>query len=111
MLFRSGDVVDVTGADVVVNCTSVGMGTNESPLAPSSLVGVGAVLDAVYHPMRTKLLDTAIAAGSKAVDGLWMLVFQAVEQQRLWFGHDVDAQVMRSAAISELARRGNDPTL
>ena len=108
---RVGDVVDVTGADVVVNCTSVGMGTNESPLGPSSLVGVGAVLDAVYHPMRTKLLDTAIAAGSKAIDGLWMLVFQAVEQQRLWFGHDVDAQVMRSAAISELARRGNDPTL
>ena len=108
---RVGDVVDVTGADVVVNCTSVGMGTNESPLASSSLVGVGAVLDAVYHPMRTKLLDTAIAAGSKAIDGLWMLVFQAVEQQRLWFGHDVDAQVMRSAAISELARRGNDPTL
>ena len=108
---RIGSVADVSGSDIVINCTSVGMGTNESPIPSESLAGVGCVLDAVYHPLRTKLLDIAVAAGSKAIDGLWMLVFQAVEQQRLWFGHDVDALVMRSAAVAELARRGNDPTL
>ena len=108
---RIGVVADVNGSDIVINCTSVGMGTNESPIPAEALAGVGCVLDAVYHPLRTKLLDMAIAAGSKAIDGLWMLVFQAVEQQRLWFGHDVDSQVMRLAAVAELVRRGNDPTL
>ncbi|MFZ9984439.1 MAG: shikimate dehydrogenase [Ilumatobacteraceae bacterium] len=108
---RIGDVADVSKSDIVINCTSVGMGTNESPIPAEALAGVGCVLDAVYHPLRTKLLDMAIAAGSKTIDGLWMLVFQAVEQQCLWFGRDVDALVMRSAAMAELARRGNDPTL
>ena len=108
---RVGDVDDIAGAELVVNCTSVGMGTSESPLERNALVGVACVLDAVYHPLRTRFIDDAVSCGAVAVDGLWMLVYQAVEQQRLWFGHDVDAQVMRSAALAELARRGSDPTL
>lgn len=108
---RVGSLDDVAGSDVVVNCTSVGMGTDETPVSKGDLNRVGCVLDAVYHPLRTRLLDDAIAAGAVAIDGLWMLVYQAVEQQRLWFGHEVDAQLMRDAALAELARRGNDPTL
>jgi shikimate dehydrogenase len=87
------------------------MGTDESPVSKRDLDGVGCVLDAVYHPLRTRFLIDASASGATAIDGLWMLVYQAVEQQRLWFGHEVDAQVMRDAALVELARRGNDPTL
>lgn len=108
---RVGGVDDIAGADLVVNCTSVGMGTSESPLDRAALSAVGCVLDAVYHPLRTRFIDDATSCGSLAIDGLWMLVYQAVEQQRLWFGHEVDAQVMRSAALAELVRRGTDPTL
>lgn len=108
---RVGTEGDVAGADVVVNCTSVGMGTAESPVVRESLHGVGCVLDAVYFPLRTALLDAAVAEGALGIDGLWMLVHQAVEQQRIWFHHDVDPSIMRDAALAELARRGNDPTL
>ena len=108
---RIGSTDDVSGSDIVVNCTSVGMGTDDSPVSKRDLDGVDCVLDAVYHPLRTRFLIDASASGATAIDGLWMLVYQAVEQQRLWFGHEVDAQVMRDAALVELARRGNDPTL
>lgn len=108
---RVGTVDDLAGAQVVVNCTSVGMGTSESPVPRESLREVGCVLDAVYFPLRTSLLDDAVAFGAIGVDGLWMLVYQAVEQQRIWFDHAVDPVVMRDAALAELARRGNDPTL
>lgn len=108
---RVGVEGDIAGADVVVNCTSVGMGTAESLIARDALHGVRCVLDAVYFPLRTALLDDAVAEGAIGIDGLWMLVYQAVEQQRIWFHHDVEPAIMRDAALAELARRGNDPTL
>jgi shikimate dehydrogenase len=42
------------------------------------------VLDAVYSPARTQLLLDAEERGAKVVGGKWMLVYQAVEQLRLW---------------------------
>ena len=42
--------------------------------------------DLVYHPLDTALLRAAQAAGAHAVDGLGMLVHQAVRQQELWTG-------------------------
>ena len=93
-------------ADVVVNATSVGMGTDELPLDPALLRPGQVVADLVYHPLR----DGAAAApprrpAAARVDGLGMLVHQAVLQQELWTGARPDPAVMRAAAESELARR------
>jgi shikimate dehydrogenase len=63
------------------------------------------VLDAVYQPLETVLLAVARESGARCVDGLSMLVHQAVEQQRLWTGNTPDSTVMRRAADLELARR------
>jgi shikimate dehydrogenase len=63
------------------------------------------VADLVYHPLETGLLRAARAAGALAVDGLGMLVHQAVLQQELWTGRRPDPLVMRAAAELELARR------
>jgi shikimate dehydrogenase len=100
-----GSVADIAHTNVLVNATSVGMNTTESPVDVSLLHSKLIVLDAVYSPMETTLLATARRAGCVAVDGLWMLIHQARHQQILWFGQNPSAEVMRSAAEQELASR------
>jgi shikimate dehydrogenase len=105
---RVGGLADVADADVLVNTTSVGMGADGSddlPLDPASLHAGLTVVDIVYHPLRTALLDAAEAVGAATVDGLGMLVHQAVLQQELWTGRTPDPAVMRRAAEEQLARR------
>lgn len=98
---------EVAAADLVVNATSVGFGTDESPLdgLPAVLHAGQAVADLVYHPLDTALLRAAAAAGARTFDGLGMLVHQAALQQELWTGRHPDVAVMRAAARAELARR------
>jgi shikimate dehydrogenase len=100
-----GSVADIAHTNVLVNATSVGMNTTESPVDVSLLHSNLIVLDAVYSPMETTLLAAARGAGCVAVDGLWMLIHQARHQQILWFGQNPSAEVMRSAAEQELASR------
>ena len=95
----------VAEADIVVNATSVGMGTAEVPCDPSLLHAGQVVADIVYHPRETALLAAARAVGAVAVDGLGMLVHQAALQQRLWHGSMPDVAVMQAAAERELAAR------
>jgi shikimate dehydrogenase len=40
----------------------------------------------VYRPLRTRFLKHAESAGAHCIDGLWMLVFQALAALRLWTG-------------------------
>jgi shikimate dehydrogenase len=103
---RVGTGVDVSGADVVVNATSVGMagvGAEAGlPVDPDLLRAGQVVVDLVYHPLDTPLLQAARAAGAVAVDGLGMLVHQAAHQQLLWTGRSPDVAAMRAAALAEL---------
>lgn len=101
----AGDPESLHGARILVNATSVGMGTQETLVPAGMLHPDLVVLDAVYSPLETRLLREARAAGARAVDGLWMLVDQARLQQRLWFGVMPDAAVMRRAAEARLATR------
>ena len=102
---RVGSAADVADAELVVNATSVGMGTLELPLDPGMLRAGQVVADLVYHPLETALLAAARAAGARVVDGLGMLVHQAALQQELWLGARPDTAVMRAAALDELAKR------
>ena len=100
-----GIAADVRNADIVVNATSVGMGTSDLPCDPSMLRSGQVVADLVYHPRLTALLRAAHSQGATAIDGLGMLVYQAAIQQQLWHGLVPDAAVMAAAAERELAER------
>ena len=105
---RYGTIADVARATVLVNTTPLGMtgvAPDEMPVPPDVVHGGLVVLDAVYHPLDTPLLRAAREIGARAVDGLDMLVAQAVLQQALWLGRRPDHSVMRSAALAELDRR------
>jgi len=92
-----GTMRDVADADIVINATSVGMGSNELPCDPALLRAGQVVADIVYHPRETELLRAARAAGAVAIEGLGMLVHQAALQQQLWHGALPDVAVMAAA--------------
>jgi shikimate dehydrogenase len=53
----------------------------------------------VYDPLETRLLREARAAGCTIIDGLEMLVAQAVAQFETWTGVEAPVDVMRKAAL------------
>jgi shikimate dehydrogenase len=60
----------------------------------------------VYRPLETRLLRRARASGAVAIDGLWMLIHQALEQFRLWLSSAVptDFAGRLHSALGEEAR-------
>lgn len=70
--------------DLIVNTTSVGLREDRSPVGRESLPDGVVVLDAVYEPEQTRLLQDARSCGGRAISGKWMLVHQAIEQIVLW---------------------------
>lgn len=98
---RRDDVLD--SHDVIVNCTSIGMGDDTGlPVDPQHLTSGSVVVDLVYHPLRTPLLAAAAARHCRTVGGLGMLIHQAARQQRIWLGRDPDVSIMTAAALRRL---------
>jgi shikimate dehydrogenase len=86
-----------TPHDVLVNTTSVGLRSDETPVAAAAIRPGAVVMDAVYDPERTRLLRDAQARGARSVSGRWMLVYQAAEQIALWSGREAPLEVMAGA--------------
>ena len=96
---QAGNIIEE--ANLVVNTTSLGMvGKPELRVPLDGLRKGMLVTDLVYAPLRTNLLATAEAAGCQTVDGLGMLLHQAVPAFERWFGQrpSVD-NATRAAAL------------
>ena len=77
----------LAGAGLLVNTTSLGMtGNPPLPIDLGRLPANAVVADVVYVPLETPLLADARRRGLRAVDGLGMLLYQAVEGFERWFG-------------------------
>ncbi|TIN17947.1 MAG: shikimate dehydrogenase, partial [Mesorhizobium sp.] len=91
-------------AGLLVNTTALGMHGNEGLSAdPARLPDHAIVTDIVYVPLETPLLAAARARKLKTVDGLGMLLHQAVPGFERWFG--VRPQVtaeLRAIIIADL---------
>jgi shikimate dehydrogenase len=98
-------------ADLLVNCTSVGLdaaplersATEDRPLNQLGLTfdQVGEysyVVDLVYRSGITPLLTAALSHGARTLDGLEILVAQGALSLELWTGRPAPLQVMRQAA-------------
>ena len=86
----SGSLAELasTPHDVLVNTTSVGLREDVSPVDAGAQRAGSLVMDAVYEPLRTRLLRDAEARGARTVSGKWMLIHQAAEQFRLFTGRE-----------------------
>jgi shikimate dehydrogenase len=102
---RVGTTADIPGAELLVNATSVGMGSTDLPAHPDSLGAGHVVADIVVHPLDTAFLQAARAAGATTVDGLGMLVHQAARAFTLWTGVAAPIDVMRQAARAAVEAR------
>ena len=91
-------------ASLLVNTTALGMHGNEGlPADPEGLPDHAIVTDIVYVPLETPLLAAARARGLKTVDGLGMLLHQAVPGFERWFGRrpEVTAE-LRDLIVADL---------
>lgn len=94
----------VTGADVVVNATSVGMAPlrDLTVIDPAHLRPEQTVVDIVYNPLETRFLREAKARGCRTVPGYEMLLLQGVTQFELWTGKTAPVDLMRSILLKRL---------
>ncbi len=90
----------VEGAACVINATSLGLGGGPGPDTPWRLLRPEAVaMDMVYKPLDTEWLQEARAHGLRTVDGLEMLIRQAIPSYRAFFGADPPKLDVRSLLL------------
>ena len=85
---------EIAKAKLLVNATSIGLTTDDSPIAGSALHDDLLVLDLIYA--RTRLLRDADAAGATTSDGELMLLDQGAAAFTLWTGQPAPLELMRS---------------
>ncbi|MHB1016211.1 MAG: shikimate dehydrogenase, partial [Desulfurivibrionaceae bacterium] len=90
--------------DALVNATSLGMGAQQEmlPIASEALVNFKVVMDIVYAPLATRLLQAAGQAGCQTINGLAMLLYQGAAQFELWTGRPAPVEVMRQSLLTSL---------
>ncbi len=93
--------VDQVQADIVINCSPVGMTpkTQESPYPARLLRPEMVVFDSVYNPMETRLIKDARDKGCTVVSGVELFVNQAVAQFELWTGPGAPKESMREVVV------------
>lgn len=105
MTLTNDSLAHVMGyADVIINCTPIGMHPKEDvSLVPSGLFRPGQVVfDIVYTPLETRLLADARSHGLKVISGVEMFINQAVLQFRHFTGADAPEEVMRQVVMEKL---------
>ena len=93
----------LSNASTVINATSLGMdGKAELPIPLQGLKKNTLVTDIVYTPLNTPLLENAAKRGCRTVDGLGMLIHQAIPGFERWFGVKPDvSENLRKLLISQ----------
>lgn len=99
LIHWEGDFDVPEDTEILINATSIGLGDEDArvPLNVESLRPELVVADVIFNPPQTQLIRDANARGCQTLDGLGMLVNQAVIGFKIWTGVDPDAAVMREA--------------
>lgn len=109
-VLEADDDLDLSGVDLLVNTTSVGLSSLHSSMpepgsglkalriAADQLSDRLVVVDLVYGAAPTELSAAASRAGASLVSGLEILVHQGAESFRIWTGLEPPREAMRRAA-------------
>ena len=102
-----GTLEDISGADLVVNATSIGMKDSQVdiPCSVDLLHSSQLIVDLIYHPLETRWISLAKQKGIDSYNGVSMLLFQAAEAFTLWTGEEAPISIMQEAITQELEKR------
>lgn len=102
-------VRDHADAQFIVNTTPVGMypNTEQTPVDLSAFGRLQGVIDAIYHPLRTRLVLDAQKRGVPAVGGLYMLAAQAVYAAAIFRDREPDPSSIERVYRAVLADKQN----
>lgn len=86
----------INDKSIIINCTPVGMYPHikDSPVNKEDLMGFRVAIDLIYNPLETVFLKYAKENGIKGINGLYMLVGQAIKSQELWNNIKVSNEVV-----------------
>lgn len=90
------DIKKIGKQDIIINTTPCGMypKTNNSPIKKEDITNFDVAVDLIYNPIETLFLKNAREQGIKTVNGLYMLVGQAVKAQELWNEIDISSEII-----------------
>ncbi|MGI8426944.1 MAG: shikimate dehydrogenase [Actinomycetota bacterium] len=94
----------VEQADVIINATPVGQAGEQAAIDVALIRPDAVVVDMVYRPPVTPLIEGARSRGAIAHSGLGMLLHQAVLAFEIWTGVQPPIDVMSAAALAELKK-------
>lgn len=97
----------VSSVEMIVNTTSIGMGTNETPVPSQFLSKHLIVYDIVYNPLQTRLLREAEAIGASTISGADMLAWQGGLAFEKWTGCKAPTELMKSEIYRALKQNEN----
>jgi shikimate dehydrogenase len=104
----------VAEADLIINCTPLGMHPDDPPPVSASWLREGQIVaDMVYRPAETELIRTARERGARTVGGLGMLVAQGAIAIEIWESatqNTAPREKMRQVAQDVLARSTGSTT-
>jgi len=101
----------LANAELVVQCTSVGLRGSETdgqiPVDLGKMSGDAFVADLIANPVETPLLKAALASGRRTLGGLPMLVYQGAAAFELWTEREAPIEVMLAEAKAAMAGSGS----
>ena len=102
----ANDASLASSIDCIVNTTSVGMSpdVSASPLSADFFSENTLAVDLIYNPQQTKFLASAAKKGAAIVNGIEMLVAQAVYSVEIWMGGNIVAHVDMNALVRDLEK-------
>lgn len=88
----------INNCSIIINCTPVGMfpRTEFSPIDKKYLTKFNTAIDLIYNPSDTLFLKESKEKGLKTINGLYMLIAQAVKSQEIWNETEISSNVINN---------------
>ncbi|MFN4132581.1 MAG: shikimate dehydrogenase [Caldimicrobium sp.] len=94
------DKINQAEGDIIIQATSVGLKSHISPIPEEIIKRFKVAMDIVYLPLKTKFLSLA-EGYALTIDGLRMLLYQGVEQFKLFTGMEAPVKIMEKVLYEE----------
>lgn len=96
------DINEISNYDIIINATSVGMNEDKSPIDKELINKNQIIFDIVYTPKETKLIKDAKEKGAEVIYGYEMLLYQGIEQFKLFTKYEAPVREMKKALLENI---------